>query len=301
MSADEAYLPPHSQDEPPAPSDASGVAAITPGFRVLAAFVALLLGPGAGHMLMGRRRAGLVWMSTSVVLVLLCAAAVCAGQRILFAVLTVAALGWRLGAAVEPAVRVPGPAAARSRWALVLVVGAISWGTSMGVRFGVAQAFKVPSGSMAPTLNAGDHLMVSRLSGTPGRGEVIVHRYPRDPSTTYVKRVVGIGGDQVEIRAGILRVNGSPVPTSPSSLACPVPPGELSGTCHRFTEELDGRKYDIIRTAPMYPEMQQDWGPYDVPAGQLFVIGDNRDNSSDSRFWGPVPVEMVVGRVMFRW
>ena len=151
--------------------------------------------------------------------------------------------------------------------------------------FGV-QAFKIPSGSMLPTLQIGDHLLVNRFiyglrlpfSGKllvpiaePKRGDVIVFRFPKDPSTDYIKRVVGLPGDTVEVRDKTVYING-----------------EKAADPHaHFT---DGMIPDITRGP------RDEFGPARVPKGHLFVMGDNRDNSYDSRFWGFVPEENVLGK-----
>jgi signal peptidase I len=153
------------------------------------------------------------------------------------------------------------------------------------IRTFVVQAFKIPSGSMLPTLQIGDHLLVNkfvygarleipftqlsfgRLPGlrAPQRGDVVVFVNPRDPSQDFIKRVVAVAGDTVEMRSRQLYVDGVAV-TDPFA-----------------TYRLGG-----------VPNSQR-FGPYEVPAGTLFAMGDNRDESSDSRIWGPVPLENVKG------
>jgi len=153
------------------------------------------------------------------------------------------------------------------------------------VRSFVVQAFKIPSGSMLPTLQIGDHLLVNRFIyglrlpfsgkllvpvGEPKRGDIIVFRFPKDPSIDYIKRVIGLPGDTVEIRDKVLYING-----------------EKAADPHvHFT---DGMIPDITRGP------RDEFGPVQVPQGHLFAMGDNRDNSYDSRFWGFVPEENVLG------
>jgi signal peptidase I len=134
----------------------------------------------------------------------------------------------------------------------------------------VVEAFKIPSGSMIPTLEIGDHIFVNKFIydfRKPHRGDVIVFKYPPDPSQDYIKRVVGVEGDRVEVRDGRVWVNG----TSYGEANCP--PGSRWG-CD---------------------------GPTIVPQDHLFVMGDNRDDSSDSRFWGFVPAKLIKGEAMFVW
>jgi len=137
----------------------------------------------------------------------------------------------------------------------------------------VVQAFYIPSGSMEPTLMVGDRILVSKLSyrfGTVQRGDVIVFHYPLNPGKDFVKRVVGLGGETVELRDGVVLINNAPIKE--------LYPTALAGGDRACTSS---------------------YGPQNVPAGQLFVLGDNRCNSEDSRFFGFVPRANVVGRAAF--
>jgi signal peptidase I len=180
--------------------------------------------------------------------------------------------------------------------------------------------FNIPSGSMEPTLLIGDYLFVSKFSygysrysfpidlsfihgriweGIPKRGDVVVFRPPREPGTDYIKRVVGLPGDKIQVLNGVLNINGKPVPR--------VAEGEWEGEGRfgdptpipQYRETLDdGVTY---LTLDMGPDSQGDnTKVYDVPPGHYFLMGDNRDNSQDSRFLdGPVgfvPAENLVGR-----
>jgi signal peptidase I len=130
----------------------------------------------------------------------------------------------------------------------------------------VAQAFQVEQYSMEPTLLPHDRVLVDKLSYRlrgPRRGDVIVLRYPLNPERNYIKRIVALPGDTVEIRAGRLYVNGTPVDEP-----------YLNGT------------------------PQGSFGPVTVPAGAVFVLGDNRNNSEDSRSFGPLKTEFVVGQAL---
>jgi len=156
------------------------------------------------------------------------------------------------------------------------------------VRTFVVQAFKIPSGSMLPTLQIGDHLLVTKFSygvrlpvtGTvlfsrpgPVRGDVVVFRFPRDRSLDYIKRVIGIGGDTIEIRDKQVFVNGQ-------KIAEP----------HAHYASRD------IMSAVGGP--RDNFGPVTVPDGKIFLMGDNRDNSYDSRFWGFVDLPEVLGKAL---
>jgi signal peptidase I len=144
--------------------------------------------------------------------------------------------------------------------------------------------------------------MVDKLRRVPERGDVIVFKYPLDPSTDYVKRVVGLPGDVVEIVAGRLVVNGVEAPRQRSESDCPrdgTPSVEANTSCVLWDETLDGRTYRI-ETETTLGE-RGDFSRKVVEPDHVFVLGDNRDNSSDSRVWGTVPLEYVKGIVRFVW
>ena len=160
---------------------------------------------------------------------------------------------------------------------------------AMFIRTFVVQAFKIPSGSMLPTLQIGDHILVLksiygiRLPVTndiiipvtnPTRQDVIVFVYPMDRSKDFIKRVVAVAGDTVEVRAKKLYINGRPA---------------LDPHAH----------YADPRLYPVMTKPRDNFGPVTVPEGKLFVMGDNRDESLDSRFWGFVDLDDVRGRAFF--
>jgi signal peptidase I len=190
-----------------------------------------------------------------------------------------------------------------------------SWMRSLGmalvlfliIRTFLIEAFQIPSGSMERTLLAGDFLFVNkavygaqipgtsaRLPGfeTPGRGDVIVFEYPKDPTLNYVKRVIGAPGDAVEMRTGQVYVNG---------VALDEPYVQRVDPLHDNFETEFGwqRGFLVGRTADerrRYHPTRDTWGPLRVPPGKYFVLGDNRDNSADSRYWGFVDASAVKGR-----
>lgn len=132
----------------------------------------------------------------------------------------------------------------------------------------LVQAFKMPTGSMEPTLLIGDHLLVNKRiyrAKEPQRGDVIVFRYPRNPETSYVKRLIGEPGDMLEMVGRTVYINGKPI-------------------VENYVQYID--------PASIYAH----YGPYHIPPGQYFVMGDNRDLSQDSRFWGFVPRENLFGK-----
>jgi len=154
------------------------------------------------------------------------------------------------------------------------------------IRSFVVQAFKIPSGSMLSTLQIGDHLLVNKfiygvklpVTGTvvipwkdPKRDDIVVFKYPKDRATDYIKRVVGVAGDTIEIKNKQVYVNGKAV----------------ENPYIQFTDKN-------IMKASAGP--RDNMGPVKVPEHSLFMMGDNRDNSYDSRFWGFVPLKDVLGK-----
>jgi signal peptidase I len=188
----------------------------------------------------------------------------------------------------------------------------------------VVEPFRIPSESMVPTLLKGDFILVNKYTyglrlpvlntkiignGQPQRGDVVVFRYPPDPAVAYIKRVVGLAGDRLAYRGKQLFVNGQPMPLTPLS-GDPAAPGyqsfteQLGETPHRIQMLADGR-WGLVGFWPgLQPRREPDgtvgW-EYQVPAGHYFMMGDNRDNSSDSRVWGPLPEENLIGRAFFIW
>lgn len=186
-----------------------------------------------------------------------------------------------------------------------------SWMRSLGmalvlflvIRTFLVEAFQIPSGSMERTLLAGDFLFVNKavygaqIPGTrarlpafesPRRGDVIVFAYPKNPVLNYVKRVIGLGGDTLEMRAGLVRVNGRRIAEPYVQRVDPA--RDLTDPEFKWQAA-----YSIgVRPRPT----RDNWGPLVVPAGKFFVLGDNRDNSADSRYWGFVDAGAVKGRPM---
>ncbi len=156
------------------------------------------------------------------------------------------------------------------------------------IRTFAVQAFKIPTGSMQPNLLIGDHLLVNKLVYSPSlapwedalfgkkpirRGDVVVFKYPEEPWRDFIKRVIGLPGETVEVRDRKVLVNGKPI-DDPHAHWEPRREDDLEGSYH------DG------------------WGPQVVPPGHILVLGDNRDNSRDSRFWGFLPIDQVKGRAL---
>lgn len=180
------------------------------------------------------------------------------------------------------------------------------------IRSFVVEPFRIPSGSMLPTLLPGDFILVSKFSygvrlpvnhaevipvGAPERGDLAVFRYPLNPAENYIKRVVALPGDRVLSRGGRLTVNGEEVARGPERLESV---GSL-GTLPLAQETLDGRSFDVVvansESCLRYGVREE----FVVPEGQYFTIGDNRSNSADSRCWGAVDQQHLVGRAFFIW
>ena len=160
--------------------------------------------------------------------------------------------------------------------------------------------FQIPTGSMRPALQIGEHILVSRHAydlkipgtsisvqrlGTPKRGEVIVFKYPPQPSILYVKRVVGLPGDVVRYDNKRLFVNGEALTQLDTVIG------------QQFIETNGDRAY----TAQIDQAVDDDGGEWSVPVGHYFVVGDNRDGSRDSRVWGFVPEHHLIGRAEYVW
>jgi signal peptidase I len=159
------------------------------------------------------------------------------------------------------------------------------------VRTWVFQAFKIPTGSMEPNLLVGDHLIVNKMIFSPAatgverallphrairRGDVVVFKYPEEPERDFIKRVIGLPGDRLELRRKTIYINGEPLVEPYAHLSAPASEsGSVTGDLREF------------------------YGPVTVPANQYFMMGDNRDNSQDSRYWGFLPAHYVKGKALF--
>jgi signal peptidase I len=163
------------------------------------------------------------------------------------------------------------------------------------IRTFAVQAFKIPTGSMKENLLIGDHLLVNKLVYSPSagpledrimgkrpirRGDVVVFKFPEDPTRDFIKRVIGLPGETVEIRNKQVIIDGKPI---------------VEPYVHFIEQPLrpDDPEYGLRSDS-----IRDNWGPQTVPAGQLLVLGDNRDNSRDSRFWGFLPEDQVKGRAL---
>ncbi|HLP97321.1 MAG TPA: signal peptidase I [Sideroxyarcus sp.] len=195
----------------------------------------------------------------------------------------------------------------------------------------LVEPFKIPSGSMIPTLHVGDFILVNRYTyglrlpivnkkiveiNQPQRGDVMVFHYPEDPSVDYIKRVIGVPGDKLVYRGKRLWINGAEQLLQRDGDYNYVESELRFMHTERYIEKLDGHDHPILINPEMpqvhldsvraFPQHEQcSYSEQEVrctvPAGHYFMMGDNRDNSRDSRYWGFVPDEMIVGKAFFIW
>ena len=180
------------------------------------------------------------------------------------------------------------------------------------IRSFIVEPFKIPSGSMMPTLLAGDFILVNKFTyglrvpilnnifldiGHPKRGDVFVFHYPPDPSIDYIKRVVGLPGDKITYRDKQLYINGQKLDVSFTENYQYVGSGLNMVYGKRYKEQLGDKKHDILIEDNAFSKEADE----EVPPGHYFAMGDNRDNSKDSRYWGFVPENNIVGRAFFIW
>lgn len=220
----------------------------------------------------------------------------------------------------------------RKRWIIENVASlALAFTIVLMIRSSVIEAFKIPSGSMIPTLLVGDHIFVNKFAyglklpfaewivddpiylykgDIPKRGDIIVFKYPKAPAGEtiyYIKRVVGVPGDTIEVRDKQLFVNNE------STRVAPVTADDAKPYLERIEEsknyemtEIELQREKLGENTPVIMTdrssyMTDRFGPRQVPADHLFVMGDNRDHSNDSRFWGFVPMSNVKGKAVVIW
>lgn len=193
---------------------------------------------------------------------------------------------------------------ARSLFPVILAV--------LVLRSFLVEPFRIPSGSMMPTLLVGDFILVNKFAygvrlpvintkildtGEPARGDVMVFRYPKNPSIDYIKRVIGLPGDKVSYYNKQLFINGEPAKQELQDTFIGVGSGVSMSGAKRRLEHLLGVDHNIL----IDENRGTLEGEFTVPEGHYFVMGDNRDNSNDSRYWGFVPEENLVGKAFMIW
>lgn len=292
------------------------------------ALVELVL-PGGGYALGGRLRWAALDLLVLAGLLLACLVTPWAIWAIVLARVVAALDAGRRGRR--------GPPADGWGWSAMGLCGAVGLGLTLLSRLVVVEAFKIPTVSMTPTLALDDKIVVDKLSMRwrgPARGEIVAFWLGE---RTYVKRVIAVGGDRVAVRHGVVHVNGVATPRrrlGPTTYLDRPAPGRATRVeaALAFEERYAGRVYHVFSSddggdgAPWYAHDYPDDergalacgdepypdvgtrrlapdgdGACRVPAGTVFVLGDNRTNSADSRVWGAVPVERVFGRVVGVW
>jgi signal peptidase I len=195
-------------------------------------------------------------------------------------------------------------------WVEPFLIAAV---VALFIRQFVVEAFKIPSGSMIPTLTIGDHLLVNkfvygpRIPFTdsriftwkePKRGDIIVFKYPENETKNFIKRVVGLPGDKIEIKNGKLFINDQPIPVVDQG----VYKGDDQGVSSPYypkpmllEEQLGSVRHQILY---LHDQSGYNFGPVLVPKDSVFVMGDNRDNSQDSRVWGFVNENKILGKAL---
>jgi signal peptidase I len=318
---------------------------------------ALVLGsvaaPGFAQAVSGRKRAALIWFGFELAFTLL--ATVWVGFPVL-------ALVWRFAAAFVAFVelhRMKSPPTWWHRVSVVVLVGGIAAFAALRV---TVKGFRIPSSSMYPTLVIGDHIFVDKLSllwRAPERGELVVFDFPCAEDRDFVKRVIAIGGDTVEVRCNVIYVNGAAIPNELVEARGSYNDYDyeqkqwFARETSRYREHHGGRSYEVFHdlerperdTRPPaagddrdFPKRDRMFPPschqsdfyepnprharqltgklvvtkehahpceqqahFVVPAGGLFMMGDNRNNANDSRYWGTASVDSVVGRALGIW
>lgn len=179
----------------------------------------------------------------------------------------------------------------------------------------IAEPFRIPSNSMMPTLLTGDFILVNKFTyglrlpitnqkivamGAPERGDVVVFRPPHHPEQDWIKRIVGLPGDKVSYRDGRLTINGEPIIYAPIGTYQGRGNGTEMTGAQELREQIGKHVHRILLRAES-PLMDQGEGDWVVPEGEYFVMGDNRDNSEDSRYWGFLPEQNLRGRAFLIW
>lgn len=270
-----------------------------PASRRVLAMIAALVVTGGGHLVLGRSLRGIAWFLT----MLGCILAFVVGlhtKPVLALVFALAVFMCWLGSVID-ALFLKGREPLPSPGIAFLVAVGLSFvngAFGLAIPAFVAKAYQIPANSMLPSIVQGDQLIVSKLPFQPRRGDVVVFDYPEDPRKQYVKRVVGVAGDTIGIEEGTLVVNGV-AQSSVFQEEITIVDGQscYPARARRYRETIDGREHSNVFVAREPGE----FAVQAVPDGHVFVLGDNRDNSADSRAIGPIHLRHVRGRALFTW
>lgn len=300
--------------------------------RTVPAFIVLLIfGPMIGMFYLGRGRLGLTYLALDIIALaaliflpqaLLAGMKITAAWGVLGLVLRLIGLIHATLIAKRNSIGVPNSWFAR--WYMLLLFLILPIAVAISLKSFVLQAFNIPAASMLPTLRVGDHIFVSKfsygysryslpgslplidgriLATPPKRGDIAVFRLPSDPRTDYIKRVIGLPGDEVQLREGRPYLNGQIIPRKQRETITVRNQFGRPTQVPVFIETLpNGRAYPIIEFSDDGP--LDNTGTYTVPPGHYFMMGDNRDNSQDSRVLhevGYIPAENFVGKAWFRF
>jgi signal peptidase I len=258
------------------------------GPRPWIAVLLSLVAQGAGHLYVGRWRKGLILWLVGIAFL---SAVLWLGLASTFAgmlLLVAAGLLYTVGVAVSAAVdarRARGTKPWRYRWPAVVAVLVCQMVVGSGPLDPRAhvRAFKVPSGSMEPALRVGDLLIADIKAWSrrdPERGDLVIHRLPGDPERMFIKRVIALPGETIEIRDKRVSIDGEPIDDP-------------------WATHSDDRTYSDSRFYPEMVRRRDQFGPLVVPDGTVFLLGDNRDNSNDSRYHGPIDRSLLVSRPLY--
>ncbi len=268
--------------------------------RWSAVLISLVLTPVAGYVAVSRWRRALAFVGAETGYLVLCGvAALLLVPSLMYGAIAVGLIHALF--ALYDVARLSKRGTYRPNWVWVVVAGVATFGfaeaTSRAARAFLVESFDTSATSMLPTLEPGEHILVGKRWTSVRRGDIVVFDYPPNPQQQYVMRVAALAGETVTVEDGELLINGQP--RRAERIGVEQRQDRVMGehTVERWRETVEGRSYTIYRRAgplPVMPETR-------VPDGHVFVLGDNRENSNDSRTWGTLPLEFVRGHALFIW